>query len=374
MRLNSCFMFVVRIAAQAALKLLAPLFVHMALISGKFDLLSAPAARGVKREAPEQPARAAKVPRASDVVVVPPQPRTTQHPRRPINAPVEVCIYRYCEQASLIWDLLQGKDDFKLYQIQITHDAQRSITFDIRTSFNDFLAKAQAENPTIPANLQQLEKEAAVKLIVADRTDTDGVGFQPWRAAFYCVDLGNFLALLDGWFKHKEMQIAREQPFEVQLRPHSSCDMEIDIDDFNYEHYTLHEKARELPLHVFHAQPVVGKRIVILNLQISSDTVFDLVITGHNYPFRGALETFGIHGGYQEAEKDNRQYVRVWKDVDISDQDTNKRFMEMLETVFKSLCLRVVLDREPTPDTDVANFVEKLRENDALFFGSVETA
>ena len=29
-----------------------------------------------------------------------------------------------------------------------------------------------------------------------------------------------------------------------------------------------------------------------------------------------------------KAEKENRQYVRVWKDVDISDPDTNKRFME----------------------------------------------
>lgn len=344
----------------------------MALISGKFNLLSAPATRGVKREAPEQPARISKVPRASDVITVAPQAKTDQRPRLPSNAPVEVCIYCYCEQASLIWDLLQGKDEFKLYQIQITHDAQRSITFGFRNSFDDFLAKAHEENPAIPANLQQLERDAAVKLIVADRTDPDGVGFQPWRAAFYCVDLLSFLMLLDGWFKHKETQIAREQPFQVQLRPHSSCDIEIDIDDFNYEHYTLNEKARQLPLHVFHAAPVVGKRVTTLNLQISSETVFDLVITGHNWPFRKSLDAFGVYGGYQETENDNRQYVRVWKDIDISDKDTIKRFMEMLETAFKGLCLRVVLDREPAADTDIANFVGKLRENNSLFFDEVE--
>ena len=99
-----------------------------------------------------------------------------------------------------------------------------------------------------------------------------------------------------------------------------------------------------------------------------------MVITGHTWPFRAALDDFGVRGGYQEAEKENRQYVRVWKDIDISDQDTSKRFMEMLETVFKGLCLRVVLDREPTPDTDMANFVEKLRGNNSLFFGQMETA
>ena len=66
--------------------------------------------------------------------------------------------------------------------------------------------------------------------------------------------------------------------------------------------------------------------------------------------------------------------VRVWKDIDVSDQDVNKRFMEMLETAFKGLCLRVMLDREPTPDTDMANFVEKLRGKDSLFFGQMETS
>ena len=349
----------------------------MALVSGKFNLLKASAERGVKRvsEASEQPARAVKVPRASDITTVAPQPKTNQRPRLPTNAPVEVCIYRYCEKASLLWDLLQGKDDFKLYQIQITHEAQRAITFSMRDSFNDFLAKAHQENATIPANLQQLERDAAVKLIVADRADPEGVGFQQWRVAFYCVDLANFLMLLDGWFKHKEIQIVREQPFRVQLHPHSSVDVDIDVDDFNYEHYTLNENACDLPLHVFHAQPVVGKRITILNLQLCSDTVLDLVITGHTWPFRAFLDAFGIHGGYQEAEnKENRQYVRVWKDIDISDQDANKRFMEMQVTPFKGLCLRVVLDREPTQDTDMAQFVEKMRENTSLFVEQVQTA
>ena len=236
-------------------RLLTPFFVQMALVSGKFNLLNSAAGRGVKREAPEQPARVFKVPRASDIVTVAPQPKTNQRPRLPSNAPVEVCIYRYCEQASLIWDLLQGKDEFELYQIQITHDAQRAITFSMRDSFNDFLAKAHDEDATIPANLQQLEKEAAVKLVTTDRIDPDGVGFQQWRAAFYCVDLPNFLMLLDGWFKHKETQIACEQPFQVQLHPHSSVDIDIDIDDLNYEHYTLNEKAHQLPLAI---SPTIG--------------------------------------------------------------------------------------------------------------------
>ena len=275
----------------------------------------------------------------------------------------------------MIWDLLQGKDEFKLFQVQITHDAQRSITFDVRNSWNDFLAKAYEENGAIPANLQQLERDAAVKLVVADNKDPDGVrSFVQWRVAFYCVDLQNFLVLLDGWFKYKENQIAREQPFQVQLRPHSSVDVDIDIDDFNYEHYTLNENARDLLLKVFEAQPVVGKRITTLNLQLCSDTILDLVITGHTWPFRDSLSSFGVHGGYQDTEKESRLYVRVWKEIDTSNQDTTKRFMEMLDTVFKGLCLRVVLDREPASDTDMAHFVDELRERPSLFCGPTDAA
>jgi len=341
----------------------------MVLVSGKFNLMRTPVA---KRSAPEQLTRIPKAPRASDVITVPPQPKTNrQRPHTPLNAPVEMCIYRYCDQASLIWDMLQGSDEFKLYQIQLTHDAQRSIMFDIRNSFNDWLSKSHENNPTIPENLQQLEKETAVRMVVTDRTDPDGVGLQPWRTAFYCVDLMNLLILLDGWFQYKQTQIAHEQPFQVQLRPHSSCDIEINTDDFSYQHYSIHERTRILPLHVFHAQPPVGKRITTLNIQISSDTTFDLVITGHNWPFRTTLDAFGIQGGYQGSDNEKRQYVRVWRDIDISDQVTSKRFMEMLETVFKGLCLRVVLDTEPMPDTDMAHFIEKLRGSDSLFFEQV---
>ena len=191
------------------------------------------------------------------------------------------------------------------------------------------------------------------------------------EVAFYCADLENFLLLLDGWLKYKETEIAREQPFQVQLRPHTSVDIDIDTDVFNYEHYFVKEKACDLPLHVFDAYPVVGKRITTLNLQIVSDTVLDLVITGHTYPFRAALEAHGIQGGYQEGEGgvDKGQYVRVWKSIDISEDDTKIRFMEMLSTTFKKLCLRVNLDGgEAASDTHMANFIEKLKENHTLFF------
>jgi len=174
--------------------------------------------------------------------------------------------------------------------------------------------------------------------------------------------------LLDGWLKHKEMESAREQPFQVNIRPHTCVDIEIDTEDLNYEHYNVHRKSSELPLHVFEAQPVVGKRVTTLNIQVVNDSVLDLVITGHTYSFRAALDGFGIHGGYNNDEDGKRQYVRVWKGVDVSQENTRLRFMEMLDAAFKKLCLRVNLDAEPLPDSHMARFINELRENPTLFF------
>ena len=204
----------------------------MALVSGKFNLLTTPKVRGGTKRAIEtfeqESGRSVKVPRANEITTVVTPMKSTQR-RLPMSAPVNICIYRYCDQASMLWDLLQEKDEFKMYQIQISHEAQRSIAYSMRDSFNDFLAKAHEVNEVVPANLQQLEKESAIRLVVADRADPDKIGFQQWRIAFYCVDLTNFLLLLDGWLKHKEKQMAREQPLQVMLRPHNSIDVDIEI-------------------------------------------------------------------------------------------------------------------------------------------------
>ena len=281
--------------------------------------------------------------------------------------PCNVCIYRYTDQASDLWDLFDGKDDVPLFQVQINHEARQSLTFQMRDSFNDFLASAKDDNGTMPANVQQLEAVAGVKLVVGDPVDPEKVGFQPWRVAFYCTDALNFLCLLDGWFQYKAQQIAREQPVQVVLHSHVGIDLS-GLDGLSYEHYVINEPAVQLPLHIFDAQPVVGKRITVLHLQISNDSEVDLVITGQTWPFRARLDAFGIASGYKQEENgEARRYYRVWRQIDVAGGGAS-RFMEMLGTVFKNVALRVTLDAQPVPDTHVAAFIDKMRQVPSLFF------
>eukprot|EP00973_Karenia_brevis_P093892 12419660-Karenia_brevis.AAC.1 len=224
----------------------------------------------------------------------------------------------------------------------------------------------------MPATLHQLESAAGVRLVVTDRADPDDVGYVQWRVAFYATDALNFLMLLDGWFRFKARQVARDQLFQVILHPHTGVDLAPVWDDLEYEHYTLQEPSAALPLHVFEAQPVVGKRISHLNLQLDSDSALSLIITGHTWPFRGRLDAFGVSGGYFEEEADKetggRKYFRVWKDIDVSIEEQRQKFFAMLSDVFRNIVMRVSLDHLPSHDTHVAAFVQCLRQQPALFF------
>ena len=309
--------------------------------------------------------RPLKLPKASEISIEQ-GTRPTQAPRRlPVTAPVDVCIYRVTEAASDLWDLLQGQD-YPLFQVQIHHESQRAITFDVRNSFNDFLRAAHRQDPRISSNLSDLERTCGVRLIVTDRADPDDVGFIQWRTAFYCIDLANFLLLLDGFFKYKEQQMT--QPVQVVIHPHVEID--VSLVDLDYKHYALQEPRKVLPLHIFEAQPIARKRITWLHIQVESEHMISVVIAGDTWPYRKRLDDIGVSGGYAGSE--NRTYYRVWKNINVSHDEDKHKFMRMLgEDVFKKLCMRVTLDTDPIANTSVQRFIEELNDQPSLFFTSI---
>ena len=336
-------------------------------MKGRFDNL----VNGKKRANKSNIPRPLKLPKASEISIEQ-GPRPKQAPTRlPVTAPVDVCIYRYTEQASDLWNLMNGCD-YALYQVQIRHEAQRAITFAIRDSFRDFLREAHKQDPRIPENLHELESRCGVKPMATDRTDPDDVGFVQWRAVFYCIDVANIMFLLDGFFKFKERQTT--QPFQVVIHPHIGIDVATMMGDLGYKHYTLQENKKVIPLHVFEAQPVTGKRITWLNIQIENQDIMSIVITGNTWPYRQRLDDIGVLGGYHNADddKEKHKYFRVWNQIDVSDEEQQLKFMKMLgDDVFKNLCMRVTLDSYPMPGTAVQKFIDgKLREQPCLFFTS----
>ena len=142
-------------------------------------------------------------------------------------------------------------------------------------------------------------------------------------------------------------------------------------DDLNYEHYSLHEPAAALPLGIFEAAPVAGKKIVTMQIQFESPHKLSLIMFGSIWVFKSRLDDHGVLGAYLEDGdgREKRTYFRVMKDIDISETVQQEHVFAMLgDRVYKNLALRVVLDSDPEHGSPVSDFVERLREMPSLRF------
>ena len=70
----------------------------------------------------------------------------------------------------------------------------------------------------------------------------------------------------------------------------------------------------------------------------------------------------------RRKENGSRTYFRVWKEIDVSAEEGRQKFLTMLSDVFKNVVMKVSLDRRPEAATQVAAFVEHLRQRPSLFF------
>ena len=111
-----------------------------------------------------------KIPKVSEITIeTGPKPSATPK-RKPAVAPVQVCIYKYTADAGDCWETFKG-DNVPLWQVQIEHGAQRSITFRLREAFEDYLRSAKTTDDALPVSLAELEKVAGIRLVIGDQKD-----------------------------------------------------------------------------------------------------------------------------------------------------------------------------------------------------------
>ena len=338
-----------------------------AMTKGKFNI-----AATSKRPASDTPQAPSKIPRAAECTLVEkgPKPQTSAK-RFPAHAPVTLCIYKVTDQACDVWNVFEDKPDVKLFQVQIEHAAKPSISYFIVDKFNSFLRTMHARDETIPASLTDLQQKAGIKLVVTDRQDPDEIGFQQWRVAFYIagseISLKNFLYLFDSFLMLQSECMAREKQFEVHVYPHIGIDIADAREHFSFEHYIMNDPALKLPLGIFEAQPVTGKKIVQIHIQPESADTMSVLLTGTIWNFRSRLDAHGVAGAYYGADE-TRKYIRLLKSIDVSEEAQQKRVTDMVTEVFKNLAIKVILDDAPEEESEVAEFVEKLHEISSLHF------
>ena len=162
-----------------------------------------------------QQSKKPKLPDFSDLVAMESAPKKAGASRLPAVAPLNICCYKITDKAGDSWSQYENVPDAKLWQIQLEHSARPSALFNLRGSFNEFLAEAAKETDGFPNSLDAVAK-AGIRLVVADSNDPDGVGFVQWRVSFYVAGADgavmNFMNLFDDylvWTMHSS--VAEEQ-------------------------------------------------------------------------------------------------------------------------------------------------------------------
>ncbi len=137
----------------------------------KFSLTKASGSKETKRAAESVASGTpSKIPKVSEITIeAGPKPSATLK-RKPAVAPVVVCVYRYSADAGDCWETFKG-DNVPLWQLQIEHGAQRSITFRLREAFEDYLRSAKTSDDALPATVAELEKAAGIRLVIGDQKD-----------------------------------------------------------------------------------------------------------------------------------------------------------------------------------------------------------
>ena len=96
--------------------------------------------------------------------------------------------------------------------------------------------------------------------------------------------------------------------------------------ELEYEHYTLEDPAKKLPVDIFEAQPCIGKRVAVLHVQIEPEDKVSFLITGNTWSFRQRLDAFGVALGYT-GEDQARKYYRLLQSQDMANEEHRKRVL-----------------------------------------------
>ncbi len=282
-------------------------------------------------------------------------PRADELPIRVRSGvPIVVCVHKYTDKAQ---DLLPSIDDASaaLFQIQVEHAGQPSITYDIFGSMNKFLRDASAGNADVPTCVSELAS-AGIRIVLTNGDDPESAGcLVQYRVALYVAgqseELHNALILLDDFFLWKQGQMAREKQFSVHV--HSS--FTIGTEGLENCAYTFHT-SNTLPLGIFQAHLHTAKSSPPSMLNLTAQTRSRCSLLAACGPFAIVLTT-GVNGGY-DKRGEGRKYYRSML---VADAIQRQKARDMFSNVLNNLAVRLCVVSAPEPFSPAAHFIDELR-------------
>lgn len=251
-----------------------------------------------------------------------------------------------------------------MFQIQVRHEGKPSITHRIINNFNTFLSYLHEADPSMPGSLAALRSDGGIILQLTGREDPAGVGFKPWRVAFYVIgnmeDVQNALALLDSFIEFRTAHTPEDEPpmprLEMQVCAHKDIVDKIEIGGFTHK-TTLQSPRCFDP---FEAAPPAGLKVLVFSAEFDSDGWhMSGCFLGQTYPFRDGFESNGILGARVE---ETEEYVRVFPRTDVGHEAGRIFFFTtVLSGIVHDLVMQLRLTVPPPADSPAAEFLSALQ-------------
>ena len=122
----------------------------------------------------------------------------------------------------------------------------------------------------------------------------------------------------------------------------------------------MYDPSKKVPLSIFDAQPVQGKRVMNVTLEQHSEAEISLVFHGCTWQFRDALENAGMRASRYE-ENGTMKYVHVLANVNVSKEKDITKVDNVFQNALKCLACRV-LDSKTLKGEEVQAFIERMSE------------
>ena len=142
--------------------------------------------------------------------------------------------------------------------------------------------------------------------------------------------------------------------------PYLGVDISSTWDSFKYQEYLMYGPAKKLPLSVFGAQPVQGKRIMNVTLEQHSESEISFVFHGCTWGFREAFDVAGLTAAKYE-DNGATKYAHVLAKVNVLEEGDIAKVDIVFQDVLKCLVCRM-LDSNTLKGEKIKDFVERLSD------------
>ena len=106
---------------------------------------------------------------------------------------------------------------------------------------------------------------------------------------------------------------------------------------------------------------MVGRKILTVNVEVHEDHKVSLLIAGNTYNFRTRLDEYDVPQGKIAGEGESVEYFRVLSNIDLDNDEQRRRAINMFQTVFSNLAMRLVVPQECKSRSGASAFISDLR-------------